>query len=197
MNYLKSLCFWHVKIKEESSQMSFDQLWRESQAFWFRMLVHLTLSWTWEEFPFYDFTHRSFQNDFPSRRCQRFIRHTTTDNPFIINLLDLKYKKQKCLNLDQLERLSDNSVNKWFRVIYPSMLAALMALNNLPAVQKTWVQSLGWEDFLEKKMAIHSGILAWRISRTEKSGKLQSMGSQRVGHDWATNAFTFSSKYIM
>ena len=49
--------------------------------------------------------------------------------------------------------------------------------------QKTWVPSLGQEDPLEEGMAIHSSMLAWRISRTEEPGGLQSMGSQRVGHD--------------
>ena len=58
---------------------------------------------------------------------------------------------------------------------------------NLPAVQETWVQSLGWEDPLEKEMATHSSILAWKISWTEEAGGLQSMGSQRVGDNWATN----------
>ena len=53
----------------------------------------------------------------------------------------------------------------------------------LPAVQETWVRSLGWEDPLEKEMAIHSSILAWKISWTEESGGLQSMGSQRVRHN--------------
>jgi len=55
-----------------------------------------------------------------------------------------------------------------------------------PAVQKTWVQSLGWGDPLEEGMATHSSILAWRISWTEEPGWLQSMGSQRIGHDQAT-----------
>ena len=50
-------------------------------------------------------------------------------------------------------------------------------------MQETQVQSLGWEDSLEKEMAIHSSILAWEISRTEEPGGLRSMGSQRVGHD--------------
>ena len=54
---------------------------------------------------------------------------------------------------------------------------------NLPAVQETWVQSLGQEDPLEKEMATHSSILAWRIPRREEPGGLQSMGSQSVGHD--------------
>ena len=56
-------------------------------------------------------------------------------------------------------------------------------VKNLPAMCETQVQSLGGEDPLEKEMATHSSILAWRISWTEESGGLQSMGSQRVGHD--------------
>ena len=54
-------------------------------------------------------------------------------------------------------------------------------VKNLPAMQETWIQSLGQADPLEKDMATHSGILAWRIPRTEESGGLQSMGSKRVG----------------
>ena len=57
------------------------------------------------------------------------------------------------------------------------------SVKNFPAVQEIRVQSLGWEDPLEKEMAIHSSILAWKISWTEEPGGLQSMGSQRVGHD--------------
>ena len=56
-------------------------------------------------------------------------------------------------------------------------------VKNLPAVQKTQVQSLGWEDPLEKGMATHSSILAWKIPWTEDPYRLQSMGSQRVRHD--------------
>ena len=56
-------------------------------------------------------------------------------------------------------------------------------VKNLPAMQETWVQSLGQEDPLEKGMATHSSILAWRILWTEEPSGLQSMGSQRVGHD--------------
>ena len=59
-------------------------------------------------------------------------------------------------------------------------------VKNLPAKQKTWVRSLGWEDPLEKEMATHSSILAWEIPWTEEPGGLQSMASQRVGHDLAT-----------
>ena len=50
-------------------------------------------------------------------------------------------------------------------------------------MQEIWIQSLGWEDPLEKGMAAHSSILAWRISWKEELGGLQSMGSQRVGHN--------------
>ena len=53
----------------------------------------------------------------------------------------------------------------------------------MPAVQETQVQSLGWEDPLEKEMATHSSILAWKISWTQEAGGLQSMESKRVGHD--------------
>ena len=56
-------------------------------------------------------------------------------------------------------------------------------LKRLPAMWETWVQSLDQEDPLEKEMATHSSILAWRIPWTEEPGGLQSMGSQRVGHD--------------
>ena len=51
------------------------------------------------------------------------------------------------------------------------------------AMRETWVQSLGWEDPLEKEMATHSSILAWKIPQTEKPGRLQFMGCQRVRHD--------------
>ena len=59
----------------------------------------------------------------------------------------------------------------------------VQTVKNLPAMQEIWVQSLGWEDTLEKGMATHSSILAWRIPLTEELGRLQSMGLHRVGHD--------------
>ena len=68
-----------------------------------------------------------------------------------------------------------------------SLVARLV--KNLPAVQETWVRSLGWEDPLEKEMATHSSILAWKISWTEEPGGLQSMGSQRVGHNLAGTVY--------
>ena len=71
-------------------------------------------------------------------------------------------------------------------VDYQSVLGASLvaqSVKNLPAMQETHVQSLGWEDPLEKKMATHSSSLAWRIPWTEEPGGLQSMESQRVKHD--------------
>ena len=64
-------------------------------------------------------------------------------------------------------------------------IASLVAqrIKRLPAMQETRVRPLGWEDALEKEMATHSSILAWRIPWTEEPGGLQSTGSQRVGHD--------------
>ena len=56
-------------------------------------------------------------------------------------------------------------------------------IKRLPAMWETWVQSLRWEDPLEKEMATHSSILAWRIPWTEEPSGLQSMGLQRVGHN--------------
>ena len=56
-------------------------------------------------------------------------------------------------------------------------------VKRLPTTWETCVQSLGWEDLLEKEMATHSSILSWKIPWMEESGRLQSMGSQRVGYD--------------
>ena len=57
-------------------------------------------------------------------------------------------------------------------------------VKNLPAMQETWVRSLGWEDPLEKEMATHSNILAWKIPGTVEPGGLPSMELHRVGHDY-------------
>ena len=56
-------------------------------------------------------------------------------------------------------------------------------VKHLPTMRETWVRSLGQEDLLEKEMATHSSILAWKIPWMEETGRLQFMGSQRVGHD--------------
>ena len=65
----------------------------------------------------------------------------------------------------------------------------------LPTMWKTWVRSLGREDPLEKEMVAHASVLAWRIPWTQEPGGLQSMGSQRAGHDWATSLLSLSCKY--
>ena len=76
----------------------------------------------------------------------------------------------------------------------PSSCAFLVAqlVKNLPAVQETRVRSLGLDNPLEKDMATHSSILAWKISWTEEPGGLQSMGLQRVEHNWAADTNTIS-----
>ena len=65
--------------------------------------------------------------------------------------------------------------------MYVSLVA--QRVKRLPAMQETWVRSLGQEDPLEKEMATHSSTLAWKIPWREKPGRLQSVGQQRVGHD--------------
>ena len=71
----------------------------------------------------------------------------------------------------------------WISVdIFYLFLVAQM-VKNPPAIQEIWVQSLGREDPLEREMATYSSILAWELPWTEESGGLQSMGSQRIGHD--------------
>ena len=94
---------------------------------------------------------------------------------------------------------SDFGAEKGFLQAIQAMVASALKMASLvaqtvknpPAVQVTWVRSLGWEDPVEKEMASHSSILAWKIPWTEEPGGLQSTGSQRVQHDWATNTFTF------
>ena len=68
----------------------------------------------------------------------------------------------------------------------------LQTVKNLPAMWETQVQSLGWEDALEKGMVIHPSIFAWKIPGTEEPGRSQSVGSQRVRHNGVTNTFTFT-----
>ena len=68
---------------------------------------------------------------------------------------------------------------------HTNIMASLVAqtVKCLSRMWETRVQSLGWEDPLEKEMAIHSSTIAWKIPWTEEPGRLQNMGSQRVGHD--------------
>ena len=87
----------------------------------------------------------------------------------------------------------DLSLSIYIISVYPYLWVSLVAqmVKNLPEMQETWVWSLNWEDSLEKGMATHSSILAWRIPWTKKPGRLQSMGLQRVGYDWASNTHIF------
>ena len=75
--------------------------------------------------------------------------------------------------------------DKWhgYKIYWASVIA--QSVKNPPAMQETQIRSLSWEDPLEKKMATHSRILAWRIPWTEEPGGLQSIGSRRVRHGWA------------
>ena len=81
----------------------------------------------------------------------------------------------------------DSNNFDWRQSPVSSLVA--QSVKNLPAVHETWVRCLGWEDPLEKEMATHSSILAWKTSWTEEPGGLQSMGSQRLRHDWVTNTY--------
>ena len=74
-----------------------------------------------------------------------------------------------------------NVFTMYLNYFWASLVA--QTVKNLPAMQEIQVQSLGWVDLLEKGMATHSSILAWRIPWAEEPGGLQSMGSERVGHD--------------
>ena len=74
-----------------------------------------------------------------------------------------------------------NALKSHYNVFWASLVSQLV--KNVPAMQETLVRFLGCEDSLEKEMATHSSILAWRIQWTEEPGRLQSMGSQRVKHD--------------
>ena len=85
--------------------------------------------------------------------------------------------------------VSNLSVSIWWSfssfVIFLRVALVAQTVKRLPAMWETQVQSLAWEDPLEKEMATHSSNLAWKIPWTEEPDRLQSMESQRVGHDWA------------
>ena len=83
-----------------------------------------------------------------------------------------------------LGRSCEEGIGYPLQYSWASLVAQMV--KNLPAVWETWIQSLGLEDPLEKEMATHSSTLAWKIPWAEEPGRLQFMGLQRVGHDWAT-----------
>ena len=129
----------------------------------------------------------SFVLTCPSHLAQHFSNHSSSSNPghwpithnYVDNLEDAL-----CIFLHDY-----TMIKSYWYVHWASLVA--QTLKNPLVMQETWVQSLGWKDLLEKGMATHSSILAWRIPWTEEPGGLQSMGSQRVGHNLATFPFTF------
>ena len=104
-------------------------------------------------------------------------------------------RKNGWLNIEETQCLGFQSLTDNY---FSSMVCGLRTLvldwnvaqtvKCLPTMWETWVQSLGREDLLEKEMATHSSILAWKIPWTEEPGRLQFMGSQRIGHDWSNLA---------
>ena len=111
----------------------------------------------------------------------------TAPLPFTWGFCDSSVGKESACNAGDLGlipgsgRSPGENVGYLLQYSWASLVAQLV--KNLPAMREAWVQSLGWEDPLEKGKATHSSILAWRIPRT-----VQYMGSQRGGHDW--DAFT-------
>ena len=86
-----------------------------------------------------------------------------------------------------MDSVRPSTLYMWY-LIYPHFRTQTLTLvaqtvKHLPAMQETWIQSLGWEDPLEKEMATHSSTLAWKFPSMKEPGRLQSMGLQRVGHD--------------
>ena len=115
--------------------------------------------------------------------------------PYVSQLLKLKM-----MSLKEAEREKPIIPFLWCSVLYilePNVDQVVLVVKNLPASAedvRNLVRSLGQEDPLEEVMATYSSNLTWRIPWTEEPGRLLSMGSQRVGHDWVTNTFTFTLK---
>ena len=124
---------------------------------------------------------------------------SSSASPFSFYLQSLPVRFSRSFQMNQLFRSGGQNtgtsasvlpmnIQGWFPLDRISLVAQMV--KNLPAVWETWVQSLGQEDPLEKGMATHFTVLAWRTPWTEVPSRLQSMGSQT--HDWATH-FTFTS----
>ena len=93
-----------------------------------------------------------------------------------------------CMVLKHLGYKSSKNFSKRVLTLHQASLVT-QTVKHLPTMRETWVWSLRWEDPLEKEMATHSSIHAWEIPWTKEPGGLQSMGSQRVRHDWMTSFF--------
>ena len=106
--------------------------------------------------------------------------------------MELEMKFDMSSSLQSIELIGDVQIGEGFYTRKGDERIYLVAqtVRNPLAMQEIWVLSLGWEDPLEKGMATHPSILAWEIPWTEEPGGLQSMGLQRVGHNWATNTHT-------
>ena len=87
------------------------------------------------------------------------------------------------LGIEPTSPMSPVLAGRFFTTESPGTSLLAQTVKCLSTMQETWVRSLGWEDPLEKEMAIHSRTIAWKIPWTEEPGRLQSMGSQRVGHE--------------
>ena len=109
-------------------------------------------------------------------------------NCFSWRIIGLKY----CVGFCHMSTWISHNYKHILSLLRASLVAQMV---NLPEMWETWVQSLGQKDPLEKEMAIHSSILAWRIPWAGESDWLQSMGSQSVGHNLAANAFTFTPSW--
>ena len=120
---------------------------------------------------------------------------------FVLFMISLFFWK-KCIGVQLFYKVLLVSTLQQSRYLYiyiytpggTSLVAQMV--KPLPTIRETQVQSLGREDLLEKEMATHSSILAWKIPWMEEHGRLQSMGSHRVRHDWATSLSFFLYTYI-
>ena len=108
--------------------------------------------------------------------------YSNVDGPRDYHTKQSNSERDKCYHLYVESKV-------WYKWTY----LVAQTVKNLPAMQEPFVLFLDQEDPLEKGMAIHSSILAWRIPWTEEPGRLQSMGLQKVWHDWACNTHTYST----
>ena len=120
---------------------------------------------------------------------KRWTKQNSQEQPWENEFVDMCLKRMKVIVNCTIRPGGFWELGNAFYLDESSLVAQMV--KHLPAMRKTRVRSLGWEDLLEKEMATHSSTLAWRIPWMEEPGRLQSMGSQRVGHDWATSLFTF------